>query len=115
MVPAHRSGAVFRINDEALVAAAQAADCMLVMVPVVGDFVPDGGPLFWVLGEPARLDRSKMAAAVALGPERTMNQDVTCGFRMLVDIAERASLLDKSGPDATNASEGRPIPSFAAI
>ena len=38
-----------------------------------------------------------MLKAVALGPERTLNQDVAYGFRMLVDIAER-SLSDAFDP-----------------
>ena len=90
VVLAPLSGVVFRVDYEALVKAASAADCTLVMVPAIGDFVPTGAPLFRVLGDPARLDRSRVAASVALGPERTMNQDVAYGFRMLVDIAERA-------------------------
>lgn len=90
LVLAPRSGVVYRVNYETLVHAASAADCALVMAPVVGDFVPAGAPLFRVLGDPARLDRDKVASAVALGPERTMNQDVAYGFRMLVDIALRA-------------------------
>jgi uncharacterized membrane protein len=88
---------VFHIDYEALVTAARAADCTLEMAPAVGDFVPAGAPLFKVLGDPTRLDRSRVAAAVSLGPERTMNQDVAYGFRMLVDIAVRA-LSDPMDP-----------------
>ena len=32
----------------------------------------------------------RVVAALALGPERTLNQDVAYGMRMLVDIAERS-------------------------
>jgi uncharacterized membrane protein len=81
---------VFRIDNEKLVHAASAADCTLVMVPALGDFVPAGAPLFRVLGDPVRLDQSRVVGAVALGPERTLNQDVAYGFRMLVDFAVRA-------------------------
>jgi uncharacterized membrane protein len=41
-------------------------------------------------------------AAVALGPERTLNQDVAYGIRMLVDIAER-SLASSPFTDPTTA------------
>jgi uncharacterized membrane protein len=90
VVPAPSSGVVFRIDYEALVQAAAVADCTLVLVPALGDFVPAGAPLVRVLGDPARLDGGRVVAAVALGPERTLNQDVAYGFRMLVDIAVRA-------------------------
>jgi uncharacterized membrane protein len=90
VVLSSHAGVVFHTDYEALVKAARAADCTLEMAPALGDFVPAGAPLFRVLGDPARLDRSRVAAAVALGPERTMNQDVAYGFRMLVDIAVRA-------------------------
>ena len=89
-VLAAKSGVVFRVDHDTLVSEASVADCTLVMVPAVGDFVPAGAPLFRVLGNPTRLDRKKVVGAVALGLERTMNQDVAYGFRMLVDIAERA-------------------------
>jgi uncharacterized membrane protein len=67
------------------------------MVPTIGDFVPASAPLFDVRGNPRELDRPKVRAAIALGPERTLNQDVAYGFRMLVDIAER-SLSDPFDP-----------------
>jgi uncharacterized membrane protein len=112
---------VFHIDYEALVKAARVADCSLEMVPAVGDFVPAGAPLFRVLGDPAHLDRSRVTAAVSLGPERTMNQDVAYGFRMLVDIAVRA-LSDAFDPttavqavdrlhDALRQLAHRPFPS----
>ena len=97
IISAPRSGVVFRIDADTLVEQAAAADCTLVMVPAIGDFVPAGAPLFRVLGDPARLDRGRVANSVALGIERTMNQDVAYGFRMLVDIAIR-SLADTFDP-----------------
>src|SRR5918994_2482693 len=94
---ASQSGVVFHVDYDQLVEAAEAADCVLVMVPTTGDFVPASAPLFDVRGNPRALDREKVRAAVALGPERTLNQDVAYGFRMLVDIAER-SLSDPFDP-----------------
>nr|MBA2520227.1 DUF2254 domain-containing protein [Chloroflexia bacterium] len=90
LVFAPSSGVDFRIDHDALGKAARGADRVLVMVPAIGDFVAAGAPLFQVVGDPTRLDRSRVTAAVALGPERTLNQDVAYGFRMLVDIAVRA-------------------------
>ncbi|MEJ7757909.1 MAG: DUF2254 family protein [Nocardioidaceae bacterium] len=63
----------------------------------VGDFVPTGSALFRVVGDPARLSSKDVVASVAIGPERTLNQDVAYGIRMLVDIAQRSLA---SGPFA---------------
>ena len=101
VVAADRSGILFRVDRAELVALAREAGCTLVMEPAVGDFVAAGAPLFRVAGDASRLSHEKASRAVALGPERTMNQDMAYGFRMLVDIAER-SLAD-SYEDPTTA------------
>jgi uncharacterized membrane protein len=74
---AAQSGVIFRIGYQELVQAAARADCHL--------------------SKSQRLDQRAVLAAVALGPERTLNQDMAYGFRMLVDIAER-SLSDAFDP-----------------
>lgn len=89
VVLAPHSGVVFRVSYDALITVAGKADCSLEMIPGHGDFVPAGAPLFRITGNADALDHAAAAAAVALGPERTMNQDMAYGFRMLVDIAER--------------------------
>jgi uncharacterized membrane protein len=101
VVVAHRSGVLYRVDRETLVAIARKAGCVLVMEPAVGDFVASGSPLFNVVGDGSRLSRKEAREAVALGPERTMNQDMAYGFRMLVDIAERS--LSDSYEDPTTA------------
>jgi uncharacterized membrane protein len=83
------SGVVFRIDHGELVDAAADANCALTMVPMLGDFVPAGSPLFEVQGRAEALDVRRAVKAVSVGPERTLNQDAAYGFRMLVDIAER--------------------------
>jgi uncharacterized membrane protein len=45
------------VDEPALVEAARRADCTLELVPMMGDFVVAGAPLFRVSGDPARLDR----------------------------------------------------------
>src|SRR4051794_4469613 len=47
-VVAAQPGNLIRVDRAALVAAARRADCVLEMVPVVGDFVVGGAPLFRV-------------------------------------------------------------------
>jgi uncharacterized membrane protein len=82
-------GNVFRVDREGLVAAAAAAGCVIELVPAVGDFVPTGAPLMRIHGGrvPPADDLRKL---VALGQERTMDEDLAYGFRMLVDIGERS-------------------------
>lgn len=89
VILAPQSGVVFRIDYDQLVQTAGDANCVVTMIPMIGDFVPAGAPLFNIQGDAHGLDTGKVADAVALGPERTLNQDVAYGFRMLVDIAER--------------------------
>jgi uncharacterized membrane protein len=95
LIPAPRSGVVFMIGYDGLVAMAQRADCRLELLWGVGDFVPFGSPLVRIAGEPGNLSRTDVVRAIALGPERTLNEDVAYGIRMLVDIAERTI---SSGP-----------------
>jgi uncharacterized membrane protein len=83
-------GVIIRVDHEGLVAAARSAGCVLEMVPIMGDFVPVGAPLFRVHGEPEGLEREKIVRLVVFGAERTHTADPAYGFRKLVDIAERS-------------------------
>ena len=84
-------GVVVMVDYEGLVAAARSAGCVLEMVPMMGDFVPVGAPLFRVLeGEPEGLDSEEVVRCVTMGRERTHEGDPAFGFRKLVDIAERS-------------------------
>lgn len=95
-------GVVTAISHEDLVAAARDSDCVLEIVPSLGEFVPAGGRLFTVQGDSARLDLRAVNAAVILRPERTLDQDVAYGLRLLVDIGIRA-LSDSPWQDPTTA------------
>jgi uncharacterized membrane protein len=95
LVPAPRSGVIFKIGYDRLVSLAERADCRLDLLWGVGDFVPVASPLVRVVGEPVRLAHADIIRCIALGPERTLNEDVAYGIRMLVDIAERTL---SSGP-----------------
>ena len=53
-------------------------------------------------GDASRVDADKATGAVLLGLERTLDQDVAYGMRMLVDMAERA-LSDSPFLDPTTA------------
>jgi len=95
------SGVVLAVNLQALVAAAQRADGIIEFVPRVGDFVGVGEPVFLLRGGAAAIDDRLLRAQVAFGPERTIEQDATFAFRIIVDIAIKA--LSKAINDPTTA------------
>ncbi|WP_029432271.1 DUF2254 domain-containing protein [Blastococcus sp. URHD0036] len=110
VVPAREPGNVVRVDRAALVAAARRADCVLELVPVVGDFVPGGAPLFRVHPGPqraqdgapgARLDADEVARLVLVGPERVHGDDASYGIRKLVDVAERSIAQPFDDPTTT--------------
>lgn len=101
VVYADRSGNVIRIDEPALVEAARAAGCSLELVPMMGDFVMRGAPLFRVTGDWTRLDANRIRRLVALADERTHQDDPAYGFRKLVDVAQRS--LGTAQNDATTA------------
>jgi uncharacterized membrane protein len=84
------SGAVLAVGLAGLVRLARAADGVIEFVPNVGDFIADGEPLFRLHGGAGAIDDRRLRASVALGSERTMEQDPTFALRILVDIAIKA-------------------------
>ena len=102
VVPARSSGVVTMIGTNVLVAEAERCDCVLELVPALGAFVPAGGPLFVVHGDPDDLDENRLFGALSLKLEPTLDEDVAYGMRLLVDIAER-SLSESPFQDPTTA------------
>jgi uncharacterized membrane protein len=90
VVPAPAHGIVVKIHHHTLVALAAQADCVLELVPAVGDFVPRGSALFKVRGDMPRSVRDAAALGVILGAERTHDFEPAFGIRKLVDVAERS-------------------------
>jgi uncharacterized membrane protein len=95
------SGILLAVNVEGLVAQAQRAHCVIELVPQVGDFVAVGEPLLLVHGGLEPVDERALSGNVAFGPERTIEQDPTFAFRVIVDIACKA--LSKAINDPTTA------------
>ncbi len=89
VVPAEGPGVVQQVDDDALLRLAEEHEVTICLQRAVGEFVPAGAPLFEVHG-PDVPDHQRLQAAVQLGNERSMDQDVGFGLRQLVDIAERA-------------------------
>ena len=103
VIVAPRSGVVSFIERDHLVAHAADADCTLRLIPPLGAFVPAGSPLFRVDdGDVDRVDSRAVVKSIRMGLERSLDQDVGYGLRMLVDMAER-SLADSPFVDPTTA------------
>lgn len=85
-----RSQIIVAINAAALVAEARRAGGVIEIVPSVGDFVATDEPLFALHGGATKTEERRLHAAIAFGPERTMDQDPTFAFRILIDIALKA-------------------------
>ena len=83
-------GVVVVFAQRELVALAGRADVVIELVPQVGDYVARGDPLFRVRGGGRPVDAAALRACVAIGPERTMEQDPRFVFRIMVDIANKA-------------------------
>jgi uncharacterized membrane protein len=99
-------GFVLRFDHEALVELASQADVRLRSIRRVGEFVPEGSPLFDVEAaqRSARaVDAASVRQAVAIGRERAMQDDAVYGVQTLVDIAERA--LSEDFGDQTTAAQ----------
>ena len=84
-----KSGVVLALDIKGLTALAEREDCIIEVVPRVGDFVARGDPLFNIYGGSRRLD-TPVRESIALGSERTMEQDPAFAFRIIVDIALKA-------------------------
>ena len=87
---AGKSQILLAVGIEALVQEARRLDGVIELLPQVGDFVAADEPLFNLYGGAARIDEALLRASVAFGTERTMEQDPTFAFRILVDIALKA-------------------------
>jgi uncharacterized membrane protein len=95
------SAIVIAVNLKALVAAATKAGGVIELAPRVGDFVAVDEPLFLLRGGAVAIDDSVLRGQVAFGRERTIEQDSTFAFRVIVDIAIKA--LSKAINDPTTA------------
>jgi uncharacterized membrane protein len=84
------SAIVLAANLKALVSLARRTNGVIEFIPRVGDFVATGEPLFRLYGDATRLNDGTLRAQVAFGPERTIEQDSTFAFRVIVDVGVKA-------------------------
>jgi uncharacterized membrane protein len=90
IVPASRSGAVLAFGAAELVRLAERAGAVIELAPQVGGHVAAGDLLFRVTGASGVVPADALRGCVAIGPERTLEQDPRFALRVLVDIACKA-------------------------
>jgi uncharacterized membrane protein len=90
VVRSRAGGVVLAFDVTGLSALAGGADCVIELMPQVGDFITAGDPLFRIHGGRAPLDEGRLLQHIALGAERTLEQDPAFAFRIVVDIAIKA-------------------------
>jgi uncharacterized membrane protein len=87
---AGRSGVVLAYGQSDLLKLAERADAVIELVPQVGDYLARGDLLFRIRTGGGQIDANALRECVAIGSERTMEQDPRFVFRILVDIANKA-------------------------
>ncbi len=86
-----KSGAVLAFDVDGLAEMAARTDCVIEMVPEVGDFLATGGVVFRMYGAGSNAVKdTSLRDGLVLGPERTLQQDPAFGIRIIVDIAIKA-------------------------
>ena len=87
-----RPGAIQAFDGRGLVRWAIHHDALIVWRRAAGDFVSEGSGVLDVYCDPPppRIAEHRLRGMVALGAERTIEQDPAFALRILVDIAERA-------------------------
>lgn len=83
-------GVILAFDLKGLVSLAENSNCVVELVPEIGDFVAAGTPLFRIYDGGDELDDDSLRRLLALGQERTLEQDPMFAFRIIVDIASKA-------------------------
>ena len=89
-VQSPQDGVLLAFDLQGIVDLAREAQCIVELVPEVGDFVAADSPLFRIFGGQGGPSASRLCQSVALGQERTIEQDPALAFRVIVDIASKA-------------------------
>ncbi|WP_165699990.1 DUF2254 domain-containing protein [Ornithinimicrobium ciconiae] len=101
LVTAHKSGVLSLVGREHLVALAVEADCRIDVIPAVGEFVPADGKLARLSGSTVdQIDVDGIRDALVLSLERSQEEDVAYGLRMLVAMGLKA-MADRVHADPT--------------
>lgn len=84
------SSIVLSLDIGTLVDLAKSTGGVIEFVPQVGDFVVVDEPLFKLYGGARSIDSDLLHSAMDFGSERTLEQDPTFAFRIVIDIALKA-------------------------
>ncbi len=83
-------GVILAMDSNGIAAIAEKDNCVIEMLPQVGDFLALDEPLFRIRGSSCDIAEQNLRHSVAVGAERTIEQDPTFAFRIIVDIASKA-------------------------
>jgi uncharacterized membrane protein len=84
------SGVIQAIDEAGLVSWAAGNDCLVALPVAVGDYVTENSVIAEVYGPVIPDAAPRVQGMVAIGLERTIDQDPGCALRLMVDIATRA-------------------------
>jgi uncharacterized membrane protein len=87
-VASHMAGVVLAFDIKGIVALAARHGCLIELVPQVGNYVAPGDPLFLIY-DSVDFPAAVLRHSIAIGAERTMEQDPAFAFRVIVDIASK--------------------------
>jgi len=89
VVPADHAGVIQAVHVDGLVQWARRHDAHVVLAHSIGDFVPTGDVLVKIYGGSEDLEsvEQELNGMIALGDERTIDQDPAFAIRIMVDIA----------------------------
>lgn len=83
-------GVVLAIGLRGLERIAEHEDCVIVVRLSAGEYVSAGATIFEISGAKRTIPDAKLLHLIALGKQRTFEQDPLFAFRILVDIAAKA-------------------------
>jgi len=90
IIEARHTGVVLAFDVIGLTELARSTNSLIELIPQVGNFIASGDPLFRVYQPGEVIPEKQFYQAVAIGNERTMEQDPGFAFRIIVDIASKA-------------------------
>jgi uncharacterized membrane protein len=96
-------GVLQSVDTRGLVARAAEAECVIELVPRVGDLLARDAPVFRVHDDGGAVDDRWLQGAIAIGDERTLRQDPAFAFRLMADISAKA--LSPGVNDPTTATQ----------
>ena len=98
-VSASAAGNLVTLDHAGLVGQLREADTFAGLAPLIGDFVPEGAPLFYVNGEVDENLATRLRGGLTLASERTLQQDAAFGLRQIVDVGYQSAVAGHERPD----------------